>query len=64
LSIISQGIAARYARRQASSAAAHIHQQIFPLFGELARGVLADAGYVVEAGDANTAEQKAEKAKL
>ncbi|KAI5120279.1 hypothetical protein M0805_005336 [Coniferiporia weirii] len=40
LSIISQGIAARYARRQASSEKAGVHVHLFPLFGKLARRVL------------------------
>ncbi|EJD08019.1 kinase-like protein [Fomitiporia mediterranea MF3/22] len=44
LSIISQGIAARYALRQASSEKASIHVQLFPLFGELARKALEREG--------------------
>jgi hypothetical protein len=48
LSIICQGIAARYARRQASSEAAFIQQKIFPLLGQLARQTLEDAGYKIE----------------
>ncbi|KAG8860095.1 hypothetical protein FRB96_004118 [Tulasnella sp. 330] len=43
LAIISQGIAARYARRQASSEAAHIHVDLFPVIGKMAKGILGDA---------------------
>lgn len=48
LAIISQGIAARYARRQASSEAAHIHVSLFPVFGQLAIKVLEDEGISIE----------------
>ncbi|KAF8963662.1 kinase-like domain-containing protein [Flammula alnicola] len=44
LSVISQGIAARYARRQASSEQAHLHVYAFSLFGALARNVLEAEG--------------------
>jgi hypothetical protein len=44
LSVISQGIAARYARRQASSEHAHLHVLGFPVIGRLARIVLEDEG--------------------
>ncbi|KAH8115376.1 kinase-like protein [Phellopilus nigrolimitatus] len=44
LSIISQGIAARFARRQASSEKAGVHVHLFPLFGDLARKVLEREG--------------------
>ena len=44
LSVISQGIAARYARRQASSEHAHLHVVGFPVVGKLARIVLEDQG--------------------
>ncbi|EAU91258.1 protein kinase subdomain-containing protein PKL/CAK/ACAD [Coprinopsis cinerea okayama7 len=44
LAVISQGIAARYARRQASSEHAHIHATLFPIVGKLARLVLEDEG--------------------
>jgi aminoglycoside phosphotransferase (APT) family kinase protein len=44
--VIMQGIAARVARRQASSEQAHIYADWFPKFGGLARGVLEDAGYL------------------
>jgi len=44
LAIISQGIAARYARRQASSEKAFLHVQMFPIIGNLARAVLEDEG--------------------
>jgi hypothetical protein len=44
LAVISQGIAARYARRQASSERAFIHAQGFPIVGALARKVLEDKG--------------------
>jgi len=36
LSVISQGIAARFARRQASSESAYLHSQIFPVVGKMA----------------------------
>jgi hypothetical protein len=55
LSIISQGIAARYARRQASSEKAFIQVKMFPVVGELARLALEDAGYSIdEGGEDNT----------
>ncbi|KDR75639.1 hypothetical protein GALMADRAFT_492411 [Galerina marginata CBS 339.88] len=44
LSVISQGIAARYARRQASSEKAYLHAQAFHIIGGLARKVLQDEG--------------------
>ncbi|KAJ7496880.1 kinase-like domain-containing protein [Mycena latifolia] len=44
LAIISQGIAARVARRQASSERAAVHVRGFPLIGKLSRIVLEDAG--------------------
>ena len=47
LAIISQGIAARYARRQASSEIAFIHPIMFPIVGELARKVLEDEGICI-----------------
>ncbi|KAH0829094.1 kinase-like domain-containing protein [Lanmaoa asiatica] len=47
LAIISQGIAARFARHQASSEHAHIHTRLFPAVGELAKAVLEDEGYIV-----------------
>jgi len=47
LAIISQGIAARYARRQASSEQAFIHVHLFPLVGKLAIKVIEDAGHVI-----------------
>ncbi|KAI0827964.1 kinase-like protein [Trametes gibbosa] len=42
--IIMQGIAARYARRQASSEKAHLYVQGFPLMGHLAHSTLVEAG--------------------
>ncbi|KDQ52817.1 hypothetical protein JAAARDRAFT_197893 [Jaapia argillacea MUCL 33604] len=48
LSIIAQGIAARYARRQASSEQAYLHVQLFPVIGRLAICVLEDAGFKFE----------------
>ncbi|PPQ63019.1 hypothetical protein CVT24_005965 [Panaeolus cyanescens] len=48
LSVISQGIAARYARRQASSEQAHLHVYGFPLIGSLAKKVLEDSGVSLE----------------
>jgi len=47
LSVISQGIAARYARRQASSEQAHIHVHGFPIVGALAKKILEDEGISV-----------------
>ncbi|OCH90615.1 kinase-like protein [Obba rivulosa] len=44
LSVISQGIAARYARRQASSEKAYIHVKLFPLIGQFAYIAQQDAG--------------------
>ncbi|PPQ80000.1 hypothetical protein CVT26_004404 [Gymnopilus dilepis] len=44
LSVISQGIAARYARRQASSEKAYLHVKGFPIIGALAIQVLQDEG--------------------
>lgn len=48
LAIISQGIAARYVTRQASSEAAHLHVSLFPLFGQLAKKVLEDEGIFLQ----------------
>ncbi|KAG2132292.1 kinase-like domain-containing protein [Suillus bovinus] len=48
LAIISQGIAARYARRQASSERAFIHPQFFPLVGRLAKSILEDDGFIID----------------
>ncbi|KAH9889446.1 kinase-like protein [Cubamyces lactineus] len=42
--VIMQGIAARYARRQASSERAHLYVQGFPLMGHLAYNTLVEAG--------------------
>ncbi|KAH7928691.1 APH-domain-containing protein [Leucogyrophana mollusca] len=47
LAIISQGIAARYARRQASSEQAFVHPRLFPVVGHLAKVVLEDEGYSI-----------------
>ncbi|KAA1470403.1 protein kinase subdomain-containing protein PKL/CAK/ACAD [Dentipellis sp. KUC8613] len=44
LAIISQGIAARYARRQASSEQAAINVYIYPIFGQCAKAILEDEG--------------------
>ncbi|TEB30281.1 protein kinase subdomain-containing protein PKL/CAK/ACAD [Coprinellus micaceus] len=48
LAVISQGIAARYARRQASSEQAFVQVKMFPVIGKLAKVVLEDEGIVVE----------------
>ncbi|KZT21074.1 kinase-like protein [Neolentinus lepideus HHB14362 ss-1] len=52
LSVVSQGIAARYAKRQTNSGGEHIYVrgsiQLFPMFGELALNLLRDAGQMVE----------------
>ncbi|KAF8891846.1 kinase-like domain-containing protein [Infundibulicybe gibba] len=47
LSVISQGIAARYARRQASSEHAYLHTYGFPVIGNLARRVLEEQGITI-----------------
>ncbi|KAF9647733.1 kinase-like protein [Thelephora ganbajun] len=44
LAIISQGIAARYARRQASSEQAFMHINIFPVVGRVAKAILEEEG--------------------
>ncbi|KAJ6589909.1 kinase-like domain-containing protein [Mycena vulgaris] len=49
LAVISQGIAARVARRQASSERAFIHSKGFPLVGRLSQIVLEDAGVKIGA---------------
>jgi len=49
LAVISQGIAARVARRQASSERAFIHVKGFPLVGRLSRIVLEDEGIKIVA---------------
>jgi len=48
LAVISQGIAARYARRQASSEHAYIHLSGFHVVGRLAKLVLEDEGIVLK----------------
>jgi len=48
LAIISQGIAARYARRQASSEQAFMHINIFPVVGRVAKAVLEEEGYRID----------------
>ncbi|KAL5532039.1 hypothetical protein ACEPAF_5603 [Sanghuangporus sanghuang] len=58
LSIISQGIAARYARRQASSEKASTHVHLFPIFGELARKVLERQGIDILAGESGSERSK------
>lgn len=50
LAIISQGIAARYARRQASSDQAFMHINIFPFVGRVAKTVLEEEGYKIRVG--------------
>jgi len=47
LAIISQGIAARYARRQASSEQAFMHINMFPVVGRVAKTVLEEEGYKI-----------------
>ncbi|OAX36873.1 kinase-like protein [Rhizopogon vinicolor AM-OR11-026] len=49
LAIISQGIAARYARRQASSEQAYIYTQFFPWIGQLAKSILEDDALTIGA---------------
>ncbi|KAI0253655.1 hypothetical protein BJV78DRAFT_1191092 [Lactifluus subvellereus] len=44
LAVISQGMAARHAQRQASSEKAQLYASVFPLIGWVAQGVLADRG--------------------
>jgi len=46
LSVISQGIAARHAQRQATSEQAHLYAAAFPLIGMLARRVLEDEAHL------------------
>jgi len=48
LAVISQGIAARYARRQASSEHAYLHVSGFPVIGKLAKIVLEERGINLE----------------
>lgn len=48
LSVISQGVAARYARRQASSELAFIQVKAFPVVGKLAKLALEEEGFVIE----------------
>ena len=48
LAVISQGIAARYARRQASSEYAYLHVSGFPVVGKLAKIVLEERGINLE----------------
>lgn len=43
LAVIAQGVAARYARRQASSEKAFMYRDVFPLLGHLAWGAIEDA---------------------
>ncbi|KAI0050802.1 protein kinase subdomain-containing protein PKL/CAK/ACAD [Auriscalpium vulgare] len=43
--VIMQGIAARFARRQASSERAYLYVQLFPIIGSFARKVLEEEGY-------------------
>lgn len=45
--IIAQGIAARYARRQASSERALLYGKMFPVFGAMAKGVLDKEGITI-----------------
>ena len=47
LAVISQGIAARYARRQASSEVAFIQVKMFPILANLAKNVIEEAGFAV-----------------
>lgn len=42
-----QGIAARYARRQASSEKAQLYVETFPIMGEAAFKTLLEAGVIV-----------------
>ena len=50
LAIIAQGIAARHARRQASSEQAHLYKEVFPVVGKLAIAVLEDEGISIGYG--------------
>jgi len=43
LAVIAQGIAARYARRQASSEKAYLYVAVFPLIGQFAWAAMQDA---------------------
>ncbi|KAI0079245.1 protein kinase subdomain-containing protein PKL/CAK/ACAD [Panus rudis PR-1116 ss-1] len=66
LAIISQGIAARHARRQASSEKAYIHQYMFPSIGKLALLALQDAGedVKIKAGDGKSKVKVGEDGKI
>ncbi|KAJ7935127.1 kinase-like domain-containing protein [Mycena leptocephala] len=48
LSVISQGIAARVARKQASSEQAFMHAKKFPLIGKMAKTVIEETGGKIE----------------
>jgi hypothetical protein len=48
LSVISQGIAARVARKQASSEQAFMHTKKFPLIGKMAKMVIEETGGKIE----------------
>ncbi|KAJ7782630.1 kinase-like domain-containing protein [Mycena metata] len=48
LAVISQGIAARVARKQASSERAYLHTQAFPLIGKFAKIVIEETGVDIE----------------
>ncbi|KAJ7188722.1 kinase-like domain-containing protein [Mycena filopes] len=50
LAVISQGIAARVARKQASSERAYLHAQAFPIIGNLAKIVIEEAGGKIDGG--------------
>jgi hypothetical protein len=43
LAVISQGIAARVARKQASSERAYLHAKAFPLIGKVAKNIIEEA---------------------
>ncbi|KAL4064255.1 kinase-like domain-containing protein [Scleroderma yunnanense] len=45
--VISQGVAARFARRQASSEQAFIHVRLFPVMGHLAKCLIEEQGHIV-----------------
>lgn len=47
LAVISQGIAARHARRQASSEVAFIQVKMFPILANLAKTVIEEAGFTI-----------------
>ncbi|THH08037.1 hypothetical protein EW145_g2974 [Phellinidium pouzarii] len=59
-----RGIAARYARRQASSEKAGLHVQAFPMFGQLARNILERENINIDQSSDSSAVSSAAKSRL